>query len=89
MDITMPKLDGIEATRLIKRKYPAMVVIGLSDHTAGQVEVAMREAWAAASLNKEVAVDQLLSGNPSGPGGLVISISQSDRGVQSAVDSLP
>ncbi len=59
MDITMPKLDGIEATRLIKRKYPAMVVIGLSVHTAGQVEAAMREAGAAAFLNKEVAVDQL------------------------------
>lgn len=59
MDVTMPKLDGIEATRLIKGKHPAIVVIGLSVHTAGQVEVAMIEAGAEAFMNKEAAVEQL------------------------------
>ena len=60
MDVTMPKLDGIEATRLIKLKYPTMVVIAMSVHTAGQVEAAMREAGAAGFINKEAAVDQLV-----------------------------
>jgi DNA-binding NarL/FixJ family response regulator len=59
MDITMPKLDGIEATRLLKLKHPGVVVIGLSIHTAGQVEAAMIEAGAAAFINKEAAVDVL------------------------------
>lgn len=59
MDVTMPKLDGIEATRLLKVKHPAVVVIGLSIHTAGQVEAAMIEAGAAAFINKEAAVEEL------------------------------
>ena len=59
MDVTMPKLDGIEATRRIKRQHPAAVVIGLSVHTSPQVEKEMRHAGAAAFLNKETAVDQL------------------------------
>lgn len=59
MDVTMPKLDGIEATRLVTRTHPGVVVIGLSVHTAGQVEAAMTEAGAVAFLNKEAAVDEL------------------------------
>lgn len=59
MDVTMPKLDGIEATRRIKRQHPGAVVIGLSVHNSPQVEKEMRNAGAAAFLNKETAVDQL------------------------------
>jgi len=59
MDVTMPKVDGVEATRLLKRKHPDVVVIGLSIHTTGQVETAMTEAGAVAFVNKEAAVDEL------------------------------
>ena len=58
MDVTMPKLDGIEATRLLNRKHPGVQVIGLSIHTAVQVEAAMREAGAVAFINKEAAVGE-------------------------------
>ncbi len=59
MDVTMPKLDGIEATRRIKRQHPGTVVIGLSVHNSPHVEKEMRTAGAAAFLNKEIAADQL------------------------------
>ena len=59
MDVTMPKLDGIEATKLITRTQPDVVVIGLSVHAAGHVGTAMKEAGAAAFINKEAAVDEL------------------------------
>ena len=59
MDITMPKMDGIEATRRLKCAHPGMVVIGLSVHTAGQVEAAIKEAGAIAFINKEAAVEEL------------------------------
>ena len=59
MDVTMPKVDGVEATRLLKRTHPDVVVIGLSIYTTGQVETAMTEAGAVAFVNKEAAVDEL------------------------------
>ncbi len=59
MDVTMPKLDGIEATRRIKQQHPGTVVIGLSVHNSPHVEKEMRTAGAAAFLNKEIAADQL------------------------------
>lgn len=59
MDITTPKMDGVEATRQLKRTLPGVVVIGLSIHTAGQVEVTIKEAIAIAFINKEAAVEEL------------------------------
>ncbi len=59
MDVTMPKLDGIEATRQIKQAHPAITVIGLSVHHGGPIEEAFRKAGATAFLNKEVAVERL------------------------------
>jgi PAS domain S-box-containing protein len=59
MDITMPRLDGIEATRRIKEQHPDIIVIGLSVLNSPQIEAAMKEAGAVALLNKETAVNEL------------------------------
>ncbi|WNM59938.1 response regulator [Candidatus Nitrospira allomarina] len=55
MDINMPKLDGIEATRQIKARFPKTIVIGLSVHQANQVEPALLEAGGSAYVTKESA----------------------------------
>ena len=78
MDINLPKLDGVEATRLIKRESPDTIVIGLSVHQAGQIEDMLREAGASAYVTKDEASDYLYEaivktvrgslGNPQGVG---------------------
>jgi signal transduction histidine kinase/ActR/RegA family two-component response regulator len=61
MDINMPIMDGITATRLIRTRYPQITVIGLSVNSDVQNEAAMIEAGAALLLTKEAAVEQLYS----------------------------
>ncbi len=59
MDVNMPKMDGIEATRQIKAHQPTIVVIGLSVHQSADVEQKMKAAGAFAYLTKESAIDAL------------------------------
>ena len=59
MDISMPKLDGITATSLIKRFYPHVVVGGLSVSANEDTRQAMTAAGATTVISKEAAVEQL------------------------------
>ncbi|MGE0471532.1 MAG: hypothetical protein Nkreftii_000100 [Candidatus Nitrospira kreftii] len=59
MDINMPKMNGIEATREITSRDPHIIVIGLSVNAGDDNHDAMTKAGAATLLTKELAVDQL------------------------------
>ena len=59
MDINMPQMDGIEATKQIKGVQPDTIVIGMSVNTSPQIVEAMTLAGASAFLSKEAAVDKL------------------------------
>ena len=59
MDINMPGVNGIEATRRIKAKYPHMIIIGISVNTEEENQTAMKQAGATSLLTKEAAVDEL------------------------------
>ena len=59
MDINMPKMNGIEATRLIKQSNPETIVICISVKADAVNEEAITKAGAALLLTKEAAVDQL------------------------------
>jgi PAS domain S-box-containing protein len=59
MDVNLPRLDGIEATKRIRKDRPDTVVVGISVNQAEHVMYAMKEAGAAAFLTKESAADQL------------------------------
>jgi len=59
MDVNMPRMDGIEATKRIKSLQPRVIVIGLSVTDAGEATEAMKKAGADAVLLKDTATEQL------------------------------
>jgi len=52
MDVTMPQLDGIEATRRIAAALPGVRIIGLSGHEEEEMARALRDAGAVGYLSK-------------------------------------
>jgi NarL family two-component system response regulator LiaR len=60
MDITMPELDGLEATRQIKAKCPEIAVLVLTIHSDEQHAVGILEAGAAGYLTKSVFGEEIV-----------------------------
>ena len=52
MDVNMPKLNGIEATRIIKNRFPDIYIIGLSVQEEDHISESMKKAGAVTLLNK-------------------------------------
>ncbi|OPY13945.1 MAG: Oxygen regulatory protein NreC [Syntrophus sp. PtaB.Bin138] len=61
MDISMPDINGIDATRKITSDFPGIKVIALSMHTDRHFVVGMLEAGAAGYLLKDCAFEELVS----------------------------
>jgi len=59
MDINMPRMNGVEATSMIKTRYPDTIVIGLSVQAGEEAQRGILKAGAVVLLTKEAAVDEL------------------------------
>jgi DNA-binding NarL/FixJ family response regulator len=59
MDVSMPVMNGIEATRIVSRDFPWIKVVALSMHGEKDVIDAMRAAGAVAYLTKVRASNDL------------------------------
>src|SRR5690348_13303008 len=59
VDIVMPKMDGIAATRLIKTQHPQIAIIGLTRDLKDHTIYAMKKAGAFEVVDKKNAVVEL------------------------------
>src|SRR5690606_32413346 len=61
MDVTMPDVDGVEATRRIRRLYPTIQVVMLTMHADESVIAEALRAGAAGYLVKDCSIDEIAS----------------------------
>jgi DNA-binding NarL/FixJ family response regulator len=61
LDITMPRLNGLEAARLIKKQNPALRIVIITQHDSPQVQAAAMEAGAQAFVTKSSVGNELVS----------------------------
>jgi NarL family two-component system response regulator LiaR len=61
MDISMPKLNGIEATKKIKEKHPGTIILVLTAYDYEQYIFPLLEAGAAGYLLKDVSSSELIN----------------------------
>lgn len=60
MDVAMPRLNGIEATRALREQAPSVRVIGMSMHARDEMAAAMFDAGAVAYVTKGGPAEQLI-----------------------------
>ncbi len=61
MDVKMPKMDGIEATKVIHSEFPHIRIIGLSNFSEEEIEKDILDAGAATFMQKGEPVNTLLT----------------------------
>ena len=59
MDINMPRMNGIAATKLITQELPSTIVVGLSFDIGGEATQEMKTAGAFTCINKETAAENI------------------------------
>jgi PAS domain S-box-containing protein len=60
MDVNLPKLNGVQATRIIKSREPGIVVIGMSVHNDAATRQAMLDAGASSYVTKDRPLETLV-----------------------------
>jgi DNA-binding NarL/FixJ family response regulator len=60
MDYEMPKLDGMEATKVVKNHNPDIQIVMISIHDSLELKTKAIEAGVAAYENKATPIDELM-----------------------------
>lgn len=59
MDINMPRMNGLEAAKLIRREFPRVGIVGLSIHDSEEMVETMAAAGISSYVTKDAAVKTL------------------------------
>src|ERR1700733_8807970 len=61
MDVSMPRLNGLEAARLIRKETPEPQIVMITQHDSPQIRTAALEAGARAFVTKSAVGSELVS----------------------------
>jgi len=88
MDVRMPTMDGIEATRLLKERFPAVGVVALSSHEDQEIVRGMLVAGASGYVLKDSDGDILTAVNRAAAGGALLSPEVTPRVIEELTEAL-
>ena len=61
LDVSMPRLNGLEAARLIQKENPGSKIVIITQHDSPQIRMAAMEAGARAFVTKSAVGSELIS----------------------------
>jgi DNA-binding NarL/FixJ family response regulator len=61
LDVTMPRLNGLEAARVIHREFPRTPILILSQHDPDEISASALEAGARGFVSKSEVADSLFT----------------------------
>jgi signal transduction histidine kinase len=89
MDVRMPTMDGIEATRLLKERFPAVGVVALSSHEDQEIVRGMLVAGASGYVLKDSDGDEILTAvSRAAAGGALLSPEVTPRVIEELTEAL-
>jgi DNA-binding NarL/FixJ family response regulator/anti-sigma regulatory factor (Ser/Thr protein kinase) len=89
MDVRMPEMDGIEATRLLKERYPSLGVVALSGHEDQEIVREMLVAGASGYVLKDSDGDDILNAVlKAAEGGAILSPGVTPRVIEDLTEAL-
>jgi signal transduction histidine kinase len=89
MDVRMPSMDGIEATRRLKARHPEIGVVALSSHEDQEIVRGMLVAGASGYVLKDSDGDEILTAvNRAATGGAVLSAEVTPRVIEELTEAL-
>jgi signal transduction histidine kinase len=89
MDVRMPTMDGIEATRLLKADFPDLGVVALSGHEDHEIVRGMLVAGASGYVLKDSDGDEILTAvSRAAEGGALLSSQVTPRVIEELTEAL-